>query len=83
MVLVWRWIVRIKRTAEKVKVCFPVNDYKTNEWVTLDSIDDLSKMSDRIIQSFRMASFEKSYGDSTNDNQNVVKHEKTANKPQV
>lgn len=30
-----------------------------------------------------MASFEKSYGDSTNDNQNVVKHEKTANKPQV
>ena len=57
-----------------------MNDYKTNEWVTLDSIDDLSKMSDRIIQSFRMASFEKSYGDSTND---VVKHEKTANKPQV
>ena len=48
--------------------------------VTLDSIDDLSKMSDRIIQSFRMASFEKSYGDSTND---VVKHEKTANKPQI
>ena len=44
-----------------------MNDYKTNEWVTLDSIDDLSKMSDRIIQSFRMASFEKSYGDSTND----------------
>lgn len=80
---VWRWIVRIKRTAEKVKVCFPMNDYKTNEWVTLDSIDDLSKMSDRIIQSFRMASFEKSYGDSTNDNQNVVKHEKTANEPQV
>ena len=26
---------------------------------------------------------EKSYGDITNDNQNVDKYEKTANKPQV
>lgn len=73
---VWRWIVRIKRAAGKVKVCFPMEDYKTNEWVTLDSIEDLANMQDRLIQSLKIASFEKYH-------YTAVKHEKTANKPQV
>lgn len=66
---VWRWIVRIKRTAGKVKVCFPMEDYKTNEWVTLDSIEDLANMQDRLIQSLKIASFEKYH-------YTAVKHEK-------
>jgi hypothetical protein len=53
-----------------------MEDYKTNEWVTLDSIEDLANMQDRLIQSLKIASFEKYH-------YTAVKHEKTANKPQV
>ena len=73
---VWRWIVRIKKAAGKVKVCFPMEDYKRNEWVTLDKIEDLTNMQDRLIQSLKIASFEKYH-------YSEVKHEKTANKQQV
>ena len=73
---VWRWIVRIKKAAGKVKVCFPMEDYKRNECVALDKREDLTNMQDRLIQSLNIASFEKY-------RYTEVKHEKTANKPQV
>lgn len=71
-----RWIIRVKHVSGKVKVCFPMNAYMRNEWVTLNTIDELANMRDRVVESFRMASFEKS-------RQNAVKLEKTANKPQI
>ena len=58
--------------SDKVKVGYPMEDYKSNVWVTLGSIDELSTMNDRLIQSL----FEKYH-------YIAVKHEKTANKPQV
>ena len=64
-----RWIIRVKRVSGKVKVCFPLNAYMRNEWVTLNSIDELANMRGRVIESFHMASFEKS-------RQNAVKQEK-------
>lgn len=66
---VWRWIVRVKRASDKFRVCFPLNGYKSNEWVVLDSIDELEHLRDKIIQSFKIASFEKS-------RQDAVKQEK-------
>ena len=58
--------------SDKVKVAYPMEDYKSNVWVTLGYIDELSTMYDRLIQSL----FEKYH-------YIAVKHEKTANKPQV
>ena len=37
----------------KVKVYFPLEDYETNEWVTIYSIEDLVNMQDRLIQSLK------------------------------
>lgn len=62
----------LNELSDKVKVGYPVVDYKSNAWVTLYSIDELSTMGDRLIQSL----FEKHH-------YIAVKHEKTANKPQV
>ena len=62
----------LEELSDKVKVGYPMEDYKSNVWVTLGSIDELSTMNDRLIQSL----FEKYH-------YIAVKHEKTANKPQV
>ena len=53
---VWRWIIRLKSTRDgSIRVCFPIDSYKTNEWVQIDNIEHLYKMNERILSAFQMA----------------------------
>ena len=53
---VWRWIIRLKSMHDgSIKVCFPIDSYKTNEWVQIDNIEHLYKMNERIVSAFHMA----------------------------
>lgn len=53
---VWRWIIRVKaKHGSFIKICFPVDSYKTNEWIQIDNIDSLYNMRARIISAFKMA----------------------------
>lgn len=72
---VWRWIVRFKRNSKGMSICFPLDDYARNEWVKIESVDDLYNMKERIKNSLKMASFPTSKIDE-------IKCKKTANTPQ-
>lgn len=53
---VWRWIIRVKsKRSSSIKICFPVDYYKTNEWIQIDNIDSLYNMRARIISAFKIA----------------------------
>ena len=53
---VWRWIIRLKSTRDgSIRVCYPIDSYKTNEWVQIDNIEHLYKMNERILSAFQMA----------------------------
>lgn len=53
---VWRWIIRLKSTRDgSIRVCYPIDSYKTNEWVQIDNIENLYKMNERIVSAFHMA----------------------------
>lgn len=73
---VWRWILRFKNNNRGMSVCFPLDDYSRNEWVHIESVNDLYEMKDRLIKSLEIASFPSS-------RQDAVKYGKTANKPQI
>lgn len=73
---VWRWIIRFKNNNRGMSVCFPLDDYSRNEWVHIETVNDLYEMKDRLIKSLEIASFPSS-------RQDAVKYGKTANKPQI
>ena len=53
---VWRWIIRVKaKHGSSIKICFPVDSYKTNEWVQIDNIESLYNMEARIMSAFKIA----------------------------
>lgn len=53
---VWRWIIRVKsKHGSSIKICFPVDSYKTNEWVQIDNIESLYNMEARIISAYKIA----------------------------
>lgn len=53
---VWRWIIRLKsKHGSSIKICFPVDSYKTNEWVQIDNIESLYNMEARIMSAFKIA----------------------------
>lgn len=53
---VWRWIIRLKSTRDgSIRVCYPIDSYKTNEWVQIDNIEHLYKMNERVVSAFQMA----------------------------
>lgn len=54
---VWRWIIRFKNNKCGMSVCFPLDDYSRNEWVHIESVNDLYEMKDRLIKSLDIASF--------------------------
>jgi hypothetical protein len=51
----WKWICRIQIQQRKKWICFPLNDYKENEWVEIGSIDDIFKFSERLYESLEIA----------------------------
>lgn len=44
----WWWICRLSIGKRKKSICFPMDYYKSNEWVTIESIDDIFQYADKI-----------------------------------
>lgn len=51
----WWWICRLYLGKRKKQFCIPKDGYSTNEWVEIESIDDLFKYADRIKSGLDMA----------------------------
>lgn len=52
----WRWIIRVKCLYDgSIRICFPINYYNKHEWVTINNVEELRNMGERIISSFKMA----------------------------
>ena len=44
----WWWICRINIGKRRKSIGFPVDNYKSNEWIELQTIDDIFKYSDKL-----------------------------------
>jgi Uncharacterized conserved protein len=51
----WYWICRISLKQYSKRICFPKDNYKSNEWFDLSSIDDIFNYSDKLIESLKTA----------------------------
>lgn len=51
----WYWLCRISLKQYSKRICFPKDNYKSNEWFDIDSIDDIFKYADRLIESLKIA----------------------------
>ena len=49
------WICRVSLKQYSKRVCFPKDNYKSNEWFDIESLDDIFKYSDRLGESLKMA----------------------------
>ena len=51
----WWWICRFYLGKRKKQICFPQENYRSNEWVEIESIDDLFKHDDMLKKGLYMA----------------------------
>lgn len=51
----WFWICRISIGARKKQIGIPLDNYKSCEWIQIDSIDDIFKYSGKLEESLKMA----------------------------
>jgi hypothetical protein len=52
----WKWIIRLSISKTGIiKIGFPTEDYKNNEWFTIEKLDDIYNYSDRIIRTLEIA----------------------------
>lgn len=49
------WICRISLKQYSKRICFPKDHYKANEWFDIESLDDIFKYADRLVESLKMA----------------------------
>ena len=52
---IWWWICRLYLGKRKKQFCIPKNNYASNEWIEIESIDDIFKYADRIKEGFDLA----------------------------
>lgn len=65
----WWWICRLSLGKRKKQFCIPKDGYKSNEWIEIESIDDIFKYADKLKSSLDLALNEANYW-----------HEKSKNK---
>lgn len=65
----WWWICHLYLGKRKKQFCIPKDGYKSNEWIEIESIDDLFKYADKLKSSLGLAVNEANYW-----------HEKSKNK---
>lgn len=51
----WFWICRISIGARKKQIGIPLDNYKSCEWIQIDSIDDIFKYAGKLEESLKMA----------------------------
>ena len=51
----WWWICRFYLGKRKKQICFPKENYSSNEWVEIESIDDIFKHVDKLKEGFDLA----------------------------
>lgn len=51
----WFWICRISIGARKKQIGIPLDNYKSCEWLQIDSIDDIFKYAGKLEESLKMA----------------------------
>ncbi len=51
----WWWICRLYLGKRKKQFCIPKDNYASNEWIEIESIDDILKYADRIKEGFDLA----------------------------
>ena len=51
----WFWICRISIGARKKQIGIPVDNYKSCDWIQIDTIDDIFKYADKLEESLKMA----------------------------
>lgn len=65
---VWWWICRIYLGKRKKSIGFPINNYKSNEWIEISSLDDIFKYADKLKESLDIALKEANYWCEKNEN---------------
>lgn len=51
----WAWICRISISSRMKRIGIPSDHYASNEWIQIDSIDDIFKYADRLEEALKMA----------------------------
>lgn len=51
----WWWICRLYLGKRKKQFCIPKDNYASNEWIEIESIDDIFKYADRLKEGFDLA----------------------------
>lgn len=51
----WFWVCRILLGKRKKQICFPKDNYKSNEWVQIETIDDIFKHEDRFVEALNLS----------------------------
>lgn len=51
----WFWICRIQIGKRKKQLGFPKENYKSQEWVEIDSVDDIFKYEDELVSALNLA----------------------------
>lgn len=64
----WWWICRISFGKRKKTIGFPIDNYKSNEWVEIDTLDDIFNFSDKLKESLDLAIGEANYWYEKNKN---------------
>jgi len=54
----WRWICRLSLKPYSKRICLPYDDYKSNKWYDLKSIDNILDLSNGLLEAYKMASKE-------------------------
>ena len=67
---VWWWICRISIGKRSKKICIPKDNYKSNEWLNIESIDDIFKYADKLKEGLNIAMEEANYWKEKNENNN-------------
>lgn len=51
----WRWVCRISIGVRKKRIGIPLDNYRSSDWIQIDSIDDIFKYADRLEESLKIA----------------------------
>lgn len=57
----WWWICRLSLGKRKKQFCIPKDGYKSNEWIEIESIDDLFKFEDILKEALNLAMGQANY----------------------
>lgn len=57
----WWWICRIYIGKRSKRICLPKDNYKTSEWINIDSIDDIFSYADKLKEGLDLALSQANY----------------------